>query len=322
MKIVLAGGSGQIGGFLARHFSRVGKDVIVLARTASKVQGVRSVMWDGRTLGEWASEIDGADAVINLTGKTINCRYTAENRREILSSRVDSTKVIGAAIAAAQDKPKVWVNASAAGIYKHSFTQAYDEATTVFGGEGEDVPETWRFGAEVVKVWEQTFDEIEAPGTRKIALRTTLAVNPDPGSVFDVLLGLVNKGLGGTQGSGKQLVSWMHDADYARAVEFMINEESISGPVNMCTPKPVTNEEFMRELREAAGAKIGIPAPAFALKLAAPIIGTQDWLVLKSINAIPGVLERAGFDFQYSEWQLAARNLVRRWKQNKSGQVG
>jgi len=318
LKIVLAGGNGQVGVLLARHFSRIGNEVIVLSRSAALRSPWRVVQWDGRTLGPWAREFEGADAVINLAGKTINCRYTAKNRSEIISSRVESTEVVGAAIQAAQVKPRVWINASAAGIYRHSTTEAFTEATTWLGGEGEPVPETWRFGAEVVKIWENAFNAIEVPGVRKIALRTTLAISPDKGGVFDVLLGLVRYGLGGTQGSGTQFVSWMHDKDYVRAVEFLIGDESISGPVNMGSPVPLPNSAFMAILRKAAGIKIGLPAPDFALKLGAPLLGTESWLVLKSINVLPGVLERAGFDFQYPEWDVAARNMVRRWKQINS----
>ncbi|ADV82657.1 TIGR01777 family oxidoreductase [Terriglobus saanensis] len=315
MKIVLAGGNGQVGTLLARHFSRIGNEVIVLSRSASSRSPWRVVQWDGRTLGPWSRELEGADAVINLAGKTINCRYTTKNRSEIIASRVESTEAVGSAIQATQVTPKVWINASAAGIYRHSTSAAFTETTTWLGGEGEAVPETWRFAAEVVKTWENTFDAIEVPGVRKIALRTTLAISPDKGGVFDVLLGLVRYGLGGTQGPGTQFISWMHDKDYVRAVEFMIGDESISGPVNMGSPVPLPNAEFMRILRKAAGVKIGLSAPEFALKIGAPILGTEAWLVLKSINVLPGVLERAGFDFQYPEWDVAARNMVRRWKQ-------
>jgi uncharacterized protein len=315
LKIVLAGGNGQVGTMLARHFSRVGNEVIVLSRSVTTRVPWRLVQWDGRTLGDWASEFEGADAVINLAGKTINCRYTTKNRQEIISSRVESTKVVGAAIQAARTKPKVWMNASAAGIYRHATTNAFTETETWLGGNDEPVPETWRFAAEVVKTWEETFDAIQIAGVRKIALRTTLAISPDKGGVFDVLLGLVRHGLGGTQGPGTQFISWMHDKDYVRAVEFMVGDESISGPVNMGSPVPLPNAEFMRILRKAAGARMGLPAPEFALKLGAPILGTEAWLVLKSINVLPGVLERAGFDFQYPEWDVAARNMVRRWKQ-------
>lgn len=317
MKIVLAGGSGQLGTILARHFKKKKYDVVVLSRHASAEVPWRTVLWDARTSGPWQVELEGADAVINLTGKTINTRYTAENRRQILATRVESTQIVGRAIQEAAQKPRVWMNASASGIYRHSFEELFDETTTDLGGDGEPVPETWRFAAEVCKTWEKSFHEIETPGVRKIALRTTLALSPDRGGVFDLLLGLTRKGLGGRQGSGRQSISWMHDHDYTRAIEFLLEREEISGPVNMAAPSPIRNEDFMRVLREAAGVGFGLPAEEWMVKLGALAMRTEPWLVLKSVRAVPGVLEKAGFDFATPEWPIAARNLVRRWKNER-----
>lgn len=313
MKIVLLGGSGQVGTVLARHFHRPGNDVVVVARSQRAKTPWRSVIWDGRTLGEWTREIEGADAVINLVGKTINCRYTETNRREIVETRVQSTELAGHAIQQAKVKPRVWLNASAAGIYRHS-EDAFAESSQDFGESDLSVPETWRFASGVVKTWEQALEAIDVPGVRKIALRTTMVMSPDEGGVFDVLLGLVRKGLGGAQGSGRQWVSWMHDHDYARAVDVMISDESISGPVNLASPQPQRNAEFMRVLREAAGMKLGLPAPEIAIKIGAVLLRTEPWLVLKSVRVTPQVLQSADFDFIYPEWGAAARNLVRRWK--------
>ncbi|MBS1815861.1 MAG: TIGR01777 family oxidoreductase [Acidobacteria bacterium] len=315
MKIVLPGGSGQVGTVLARHFHQRGDKVVVLSRKAEQ-RLWRVVPWDGCTPGAWMQEIDGADVVVNLTGSTINTRYTPANRKLILNTRLDSTRVVGEAIRSATRKPKLWMNASAAGIYPHARGESFDEFTTRTGADDLSTPETWRFAADVCKQWEEVFTAEDVPGTRKIALRTTLLLNPNKGSVFDVLIGLVRKGLGGHQGDGRQCISWMHDADYVRAIDLLIDDESIAGPVNLCAPAATSNAEFMRELRRAAGIGIGLPAPEIAIKISAIFMRTEPWLVLKSVNTRPGVLQTAGFDFQYTDFGSAARNLVRRWKLN------
>lgn len=310
MKIVLPGGSGQVGHALARYFHKRGDEVVVLSRRMEQ-KPWRFVSWDGKTLGAWAKEVDGADVVINLTGSTINTRYTAEHRKLILDTRIESTKVVGEAIRMAAAPPRVWMNASAAGIYPHARGESFDEFTTRTGADDMSTPETWRFAAEVCRQWEEVFHAMETPATRKIALRTTLMLSPDENGVFDVLMRLVTKGLGGYQGDGKQCVSWMHEVDYLHAIEMMIADESISGPVNLCAPKSVSNAEFMRELRKAAGVSVGLPAPAWAIKVGAVFLRTEPWLVLKSVNTKPTVLERAGFAFEYADLDSAARNLVR-----------
>lgn len=314
MKIVIAGGSGQVGKVIACHLTARNHQVVVLSRRSLQKHPWTTVLWNGTSLGPWVSELDGADVVINLTGKSINTRYTEKNRQQILESRTQSTALIGEAIRSCQTKPRLWMNASAAGIYRHSFTETFDEQTTDFGGRGEPVPETWQFAAEVCKAWENAFWESDVPGVRKIALRTSLLLSPDPGGVFDILVQLVRKGLGGKQGNGKQFVSWMHDHDYARAVEFLIEHEEISGPVNMSAPQPVSNADFMRDIRNADGFGLGFPAPEFAIKLGALFMRTESWLVLKSVRAVPGVLQDANFEFMNPEWTPAARNLARRWK--------
>lgn len=314
MKIVIPGGSGQVGTVLARHFHSRGDDVVVLTRRL-KQQPWRETLWDGRTLGQWAAEIDGADAVINLTGSSINTRYTDANRKLILDTRLDSTKVIAEAIRRVTQPPNVWLNASATGIYPHSITQSFDETAQEFGDIDTSTPETWRFAANVCRQWEDAFFSADAGGVRKVALRTSLLLSPDPGGVFDTLMKLAVKGLGGKQGSGRQCVSWMHEADYIRAIDLLIDDENLRGPVNLCAPSAISNEAFMRELRADANIPFGIPAPEFGVKLAAMLLlRTEPWLVLKSVNTKPAALMHAGFDFQYSDFASAARNLVRRWK--------
>ena len=203
MKIVIPGGSGQVGRVLARAFVADGHDVVVLSRKAGP-QDWRVVKWDGKTLGDWAGEIDGADVVINLAGRSVNCRYNSENRRNMMDSRVDSTRVVGEAIATAANPPKVWLQASTATIYAHSFDKANDDVTGTIGGGEPDAPDTWRFSIEVAKAWEKAANEAVTAKTRKVLMRSAMTMGPERDGIFDVMLGLVRKGLGGTAASGRQ----------------------------------------------------------------------------------------------------------------------
>jgi uncharacterized protein (TIGR01777 family) len=252
MKIVLPGGSGQIGAVLARAFRARGDEVVVLSRGNSCLaRDVRVVPWDGRALGAWAREIDGADVVVNLAGRTVNCRYSEKHLREMMDSRVDSTRAVGEAIAAAARPPRVWLQSSTATIYAHRFDAANDERTGVIGGREPGVPPHWARSVEIATRWEQTLFAAPTPRTRRVALRSSLTLSPDKGGIFDTLLGLVRKGLGGTCGDGRQWVSWVHEADFVRAVMFLIDREDLDGPVNVCAPNPLSNRDFMRELRRA-----------------------------------------------------------------------
>jgi uncharacterized protein (TIGR01777 family) len=237
MKVVIPGGSGQVGTLLAREFHARGHEVVVLSRKPADAPW-RVTAWDAKTQGDWAAELNGADAVINLAGRVVNCRYNAVNRREILDSRVHSTRAVGQAIARAARPPRVWLQASTATIYAHRYDAANDETTGVLGGSEPDAPETWRFSIDVATSWERALDEAECPHTRKVALRSAMTMSPDRGGVFDVLLGLVRRGLGGTSGDGRQYVSWIHDRDFVRAVVWLIAHEEVAGPVNLAAPNP------------------------------------------------------------------------------------
>jgi uncharacterized protein (TIGR01777 family) len=312
MKIVLPGGSGQVGAMLTRAFVADGHEVVVLSRDP-KPHGGRVVPWDGETLGPWLAEVDGADAVVNLAGRSVNCRYNAANRRVILESRVKSTVAIGRAIAAASRPPKVWLQASTATIYAHRFDAPHDEATGVLGGDEPGVPDTWRFSIGVAKAWEAAANEAETPRTRKVLVRSAVTMSPDRGGVFDVLLGLVRRGLGGTSGNGRQFVSWVHEADFIAAVRWLIDRD-ISGPVNVCAPEPLPNADFMRALRRAWGAPFGLPATRGMLELGAIVLRTETELILKSRRVTPGRLVESGFTFRSPSWPEAAADLVRRWR--------
>jgi uncharacterized protein (TIGR01777 family) len=313
MKIVIPGGSGQVGTILARAFHHDGHEVVVLSRSPATAPW-RFAVWDARTLGEWAREIDGADVVINLAGRSVNCRYTARNRREILDSRVDSTRVIGEAVARAGRPPGVWLQASTATIYAHRYDAPNDEATGILGGAEPDVPETWRFSIDVARAWEQALDEAPAPRTRKVKMRAAMVMSPDRGGIFDTLLGLVRRGLGGKAGDGRQYVSWIHHADFVRAVRWLIDHEDMEGAVNLAAPNPLPYADFLRALREAWGIPFGLPATEWMLAIGARLLGTETELVLKSRRVIPGRLLAEGFTFEFSSWPEAARDLCAAWK--------
>jgi uncharacterized protein (TIGR01777 family) len=313
MKIVIPGGSGQIGAVLARAFRARGDEVIVLSRGGSCLaRDVRIVPWDGRTLGAWAREIDGADLVLNLAGRTVNCRYSEKNLREMMDSRVDSTRVVGEAISQAARPPRVWLQSSTATIYAHRFDAANDERTGIIGGREEGVPRHWVRSVEIATRWEETLFAAPTPATRRVALRSSLTLSPDRGGIFDTLLGLVKKGLGGTCGNGKQWVSWIHERDFVRAVDFLVARDDLEGAVNVCAPNPVSNADFMRDLRGAWGMPIGLPAPAPLLEVGAIFMRTETELILKSRRVVPARLLDAGFQFEYPEWAAAARELCDR----------
>jgi uncharacterized protein (TIGR01777 family) len=262
MKIVIPGGTGQVGGVLGHSLRGYGHEVLVLSRAGG--EGAGALAWDGRSLGPWAEAVDGADAVINLAGRSVNCRYTPQNKRQMMDSRVDSTRVVGAAIARARRPPRVWLQMSTATVYAHRFDAANDEATGLIGGEEPDAPASWRFSIDIARAWERAQAEADTPRTRRVALRTAMVMSPDRGGIFDVLLGLTRFGLGGPIAGGRQFISWIHDRDFVRAVGFLLEHEHICGPVNLAAPYPLPQAEFMAALRSAAGRRLGLPRRASA----------------------------------------------------------
>jgi uncharacterized protein len=322
LRIVLPGGSGQVGCMLARFFQERGHHVTVLTRgpyTASW----QTVHWDGQTLGPWVETLEGADVCIHLSGRSVNCRSTARNRRELYDSRIGPTRLLHQAFACLVNPPRLWMNASTATIYRHSLDKPMDEATGEIGGnelisKRRRAPEKWNWTIQLVKDWESAFFSTATPRTRKIALRTALVFSPAPGSVFATLSHLVRAGLGGTQGNGRQMVSWMHESDYARALEFLIDHDEIDGPVNLSAPGPLPNREFMAALREAWDVPNGLPAPAALLAIGMFFLRTEPELVLKSRYVVPGRLLDAGFQFEFPTWPEAAVDLVQEWRQRDS----
>lgn len=313
MRIVIPGGSGQIGQILARHFHAQGHGVVVVARHVQPAPW-SAVKWDGQHLGDWARELNGADVVINLAGRSVNCRYNRANRREIMESRIVTTKLVGEAIAKASQPPSLWVNASTATIYRHAMDRPMDDIDGEIGGNEPGIPSTWRFSYDVATSWERAFFEAATPKTRKIALRSAITLSPDRGGVFDTLLALVRFGLGGSAGSGKQYVSWVHDVDFVRAVEFLIAGSDLDGCINIASPHPLPNRDFMAALRRAYGTPVGLPATNWMLEIGAVFLRTETELILKSRRVVPRRLIDAGFAFQFPDWSSAATDLVRRWR--------
>jgi uncharacterized protein (TIGR01777 family) len=310
MKIVIPGGTGQLGQVLVRAFRQRCDDVVVLSRGGRG--GARTVSWDGRTLGPWQREIDGADAVINLAGRSVNCRYNLANVTEMLRSRIDSTLVIGAAIEGCTRPPRVWLQMSTATIYAHRFDAANDEVTGVIGGNESDAPRRWDFSVEIAKAWERALLGANTPHTRRVALRSAVMLSADPSAHLDLLLGLVRFGVGGPISGGRHYVSWIHELDFVRAVEFLLERSDLDGAVNLASPGPLPQRDFMAALRAAARMPIGIPAARWMTEIGAFFLRTDTELILKSRRVVPARLQAAGFEFEFPNWQDAAEDLVTR----------
>jgi len=314
-RIVVAGGSGFIGGLLTDRLVSGNTEIVVLTRSPRpSADSIRQVQWDGRTLGDWVRELDGARALINLAGRSVNCRYNEKNRREILESRVDSTRVLGEAIAQCTTPPPVWLNMSTATIYKHTFGQPNDEATGIIGAtpEAKDA-----FSIEVARAWEETLNRAQTPATRKVALRSAIVFAPGEGGIFRVLRSLTRFGLGGPIAGGKQYVSWIHGDDFCLAVEWLIDRDDFSGPVNLASPNPVTQREMMGIIRRELGVPFGLPATRRMLEVAAFVHRTEAELIIKSRFVIPGRLLAAGFQFRFLRMEDAVREIEARLRRGK-----
>lgn len=300
-KIIIAAGTGFLGNVLINYFENSCDTIIVLTRrkTESK-NNIKYVQWDAKTLTGWEKELENADVLINLAGKSVDCRYTEKNKAEILASRIDSTKILNTAILQCENPPKHFINSSTATIYRHS----EDKEMTERNGEiGND------FSMNVAKEWEKTFFEINTPKTKKTALRTSIVLGKN-GGAFIPLKRLAEFGLGGKQGNGNQFISWIHELDFARAIDFVIDKELV-GKVNIVSPKPIRNKDFMFELRKSMRSPFGLSTPTILLKIVAKIIGTEPELVLKSRNVIPEILLENGFRFEYSTIEKTFKSLLK-----------
>lgn len=302
-----------MGTVLARAWHDRGDEVVVLSRNPASTPW-RTVQWDGESRGDWVAELEGADVVANMVGRSVNCRYTPSHRAEIMQSRVQSTQLLGEVMASLDAPPKVWLQASTATIYKHRYDAPNDEATGILGGSDPDAPERWRFSIEVARAWEAAADATPLPRTRVVKLRSAMTMSPDRDGVFDTLLGLVRTGLGGQSGDGRQYVSWIHDEDFVRALNWIVEHDTLSGAVNVASPNPLPNADFMRALREAWGTGMGLRATPWMLEIGAFALRTESELILKSRRVVPGRLLEDGFQFDYPDWSEAAADLTARWR--------
>lgn len=291
-KVILAGGTGFIGHYLQEQFSRSGEEVILISRDKDHVS------WDDEAALKAA--LEGAKVLINLAGKSVNCRHTEANKKAILESRVRTTEKLNKVIRTCNQPPAFWFNASGAAYYKPSeqvaMTETKYELNPAFMGI-------------VSQEWEAALFAHSLPGTKRFAMRTTIVLGKD-GGVMQPFKTLTRFGLGGRQGSGKQIVSWIHIEDYYRIICFEMERKGAEGPVNFAAPEPLSNAAFMKQLRKAMHMPVGIPAPAFAIKLGAPLIGTDPGLVLDSQNVISERLQEEGFQFRFPDLGSALEDLL------------
>lgn len=296
MKIVIAGGTGYLGRLLTSHFKKDQKNqVFILSRQQHvNLKNVYYLQWNGKDEGYWTTSLENTDVLINLTGKSVNCRYTKENKEEIYSSRIDSTNVLCQVIQKLKNPPKVFIQSSSATIYRHS----------------EDVPMTEKsgeigvdFSMDVCKKWEMIFNAYELPKTKKIITRTSIVLG-NKGGAFPILKRLTQFGFGGKQGSGKQFVSWISEEDYVRSIVHLMNQEK--GVYNVCVPNPLMNETFQRKLRKKLKVVIGFSTPKWCLKIGAKVIGTEPELLLKSRRVYPERLLKSGFKFKTNNFDAFA----------------
>jgi uncharacterized protein len=309
MKIILPGGNGLLGRLLTQALTLEGHTCVVLTRHVQPAAaGVRYIVWDGRTLGPWAAEVDGADVVINLAGRTVDCRYNEKNLAQMLASRVDSTRVVGEAIAAAKNPPRVWLQATTATIYGHRYDAPNDEATGIIG-DPPGSPALWGRSVDIGKAWEAALAAAPTPQTRKVALRIAMVMTPAKGGVFSILARHCRMGLG-RFGDGRQYVSWIHGHDFVEAVKFLIERADLDGAINVCAPEPLPNGEFLAVLHRLFGRRLAIPVPAWMLEIGTFFLRTETELILKSRRVVPGRLQQAGFTFRYPTWAGAAKDLT------------
>lgn len=315
MKIIIPGGTGQIGRILRKELCGEGHEVITLSRSG-RADGApgRIVPWDAQSLGPWIEELTGADILINLAGRSVNCRYTPSNRRAILESRITSTRCIAEAISRMRNPPALWLQSSTATVYGHRYDAANDEHTGWIGRNAAGYHPNWGFSVEVARAWEQAVEAFPTPRTRKVLMRSAMTMSVDAGGVFDVMLGLVRKGFGGTNGKGNQFVSWIHAEDFLGAIRWIMNHEDLEGAVNLASPQPVPNRDFMRHFRKAWGIPLGLPSTEWMLAIGAVFLKTETELILKSRRVIPARLLESGFKFRFPDWPSAARDLCARHK--------
>lgn len=300
-KIIIAGGTGFLGQVLVDYFVGHGHKLLVLSRAKQKsTSNVRFIQWDGENIGSWANEIEGADALINLCGKSVDCRYTDKNKQLIYDTRLKSTQVLGEAINHCEHPPKLWINSSSATIYRHAEDREMDEETGEFGTG---------FSVDVCQKWEKTFFEINNLGVRKVALRIAIVLGKN-GGALKPLMEMTRMGFGGMQGNGQQYFSWIHETDFINAIQFILENDHLAGVYNIAAPNPLKNEQFMEMLRKELKIPLGIPLSRWMLELGAKIIRTETELILKSRRVVPFRLSQKGFKFKYPTIEEALSHLL------------
>lgn len=297
MKIIIAGGTGFLGENLEKYFTEKGHQVYIFTRNP---QRKNEIYWDAQTVGEWKNSLEKADVLINLTGKSVDCRYHEKNKQEIYSSRINSTKILQKAVDECSEKPKIWLNASSATIYVHSENNLNTEENGIIGDD---------FSMNICKSWEKEFFAVKNEEIRKVALRTSIVLGNN-GGAFPKLKMITKLGLGGKQGRGNQMVSWIHIEDFCKAVEWIIRNETISGAVNITAPDPLSNENMMKKLRHKIKVPFGLNAPVWQLEIASLFLNTETELLLKSRNVYPEKLIKNGFQFSYPTFNEAILNLL------------
>jgi uncharacterized protein (TIGR01777 family) len=301
-KLIIAGGTGFLGGVLTEHFSPSFDEIVLLSRKPKPTKDkIRTVVWDAKSLGPWHTELDGATVLINMTGRSVDCRYTTKNKADILHSRVDATLVLGMAIAKIKNPPTTWLNSSTATIYRHSTDVLMDEEHGEIG---------CGFSVDVATAWEKAFFNSPTPNTRKVALRTSIVLGKNGGALLPIKR-LTQLGLGGKQGNGKQKFSWIHEIDFAQSIAFILDHASLEGPINIVAPSPSTNSKLMKLMRNYLQIPFGLPASKGLLEIGARIIRTETELILKSRNVIPTRLLDAGYSFSYCTLETALKNLLK-----------
>lgn len=296
MKIIIAGGTGFLGKALENYFTERHHEVWILTRNPKRDN---EIQWNARTIGTWADSLEGAEVLINLTGKSVDCRYNDANKTEILRSRIDSTNVLQEAIDLCKNPPKIWLNSSSATIYLHAETQLMTEAKGIIGDD---------FSINICKAWEGAFFTKTIPKIRKVALRTSIVLGNN-GGAFPKLKMVARLGLGGTQGVGNQKVSWIHVEDFCKAVYFIIQNENIEGKINITSPQPIDNKSFMKILRNVMHIPFGIDSPRFLLEFASIFLQTETELLLKSRNVYPQRLMDLGLEFGFKTVEEAVKDL-------------
>jgi uncharacterized protein (TIGR01777 family) len=312
-KLIIPGGSGFLGRTLAKWFEPQGYDVVILSRSSQEIPATRVLVWDAKTLGPWAAELEDADVVVNMAGRSVNCRCNKKNRALMLSSRIDSTLVLGRAIAACQSPPRVWMNSSTATIYRHRYDAPNDEATGIYGPEKEAKD---AFSLEVANSWEEAFRqayrENDLGRTRGILLRSAMIFGAEPGGAYEALRNLVKLRLGGKMGHGRQYVSWQHEDDFCRAIEFLMERKDAEGIYNLCAPNPLTNRDMMAVMRKQFGVRVGLPAFKWMLEIGAFFMRTETELIVKSRRVVPARLLHEGFSFEHQHLETALAEIEKR----------